>query len=394
MSIVVVVAPVDPTFALRTGAIIAAAALVVSLKALSTTWVDLWAVLYALWIAASNYWSIDSAATELSSINTAACVVLFIAVRTVAFTRNKWLTTAGALVVGCVYVVYRIFADNQLQAITWTLDSTGTRYALANVNANYLAYSLVTTIAILLLIMGSATRRNRVLLLGLCVVFYIGVIQAGTRGALLGITLGVAWGGLNWAVRFKTSRALGYLLFALLIVATSIAAGALQRALLGRISSSSRESGDLNGRLTVWPMARDRWSENLWLGQGAGTFPSTNAIHIAAHNFVLDIGSGVGMVGVALFILVLYRALWTETLRMAARVSLVGAYALTSAPLLLTGFWIESPCFWLGLGLLTRAHTLSSRQMTKTLEGGADSFPDTSDPVRPLSGSPGWQRRP
>ena len=390
LSIVIAAAPINPTFALRTGAALAVLVFLLSLPVLRTAWVDGIALAYAVAVVVSNYWSIDPVATELSAINTMACVVIFVTTRMVARRRSEWLAFGAAMALGCLYVVYRIFTENALRGVSLMLDSTATRYGVENVNANYLAYSLVTGSAILILVAGHSSRRRAVILLSVCVVLYIGVIQSGTRGALVGIGLGAAWIGLNYAVRFTSSKPLKILLWGLLASSMFITLGALQSLLSGRVAASARETGDLNGRLTVWPLALDQWWDNFWLGQGAGTFPSTTSLHIAAHNFVLDIGTGVGVVGVTLFVLILQRSTWVETKDAAHRISLVGMYALANAPLLLSGFWIESPSFWIGMALLSRLGALATPKDGGRADHGASRARSdrTFHPARATGGVP------
>jgi O-antigen ligase len=350
---VAAIAPDNPTLALRSGGVVCALILLCSLNLIRLRTADLYMTAYAGLIALSTYWTINEAATVLSMKNTFGGLLIFLAVRTVGANRIGWRLIAGGLVVGCCLVVYRIFTDNQVQDVRLSLDSTGTRYSLENINANYLAYVMATGMAIaFFLAVWLGRRRHFVILVGCLVMLYAGIIQSGTRGAFAGAVLALVWVAGTRLIKPNSTVPLRVLLLGLAAIALSIVTGLFQSIAQTYISRSVRERGDLNGRFLVWPAGKDWWWQHFWFGSGAGTFPEVNTLHIAAHNFVLDIGTGVGVAGVTLFSAVLYKSLWKDTSELPSRVLLVGAYSLVSAPLLLSGFWIESPVFWLGLALV------------------------------------------
>jgi hypothetical protein len=44
----------------------------------------------------------------------------------------------------------------------------------------------------------------------------------------------------------------------------------------------------------------------------------------------------------------------TRATQQGKRTLLVGAFMVTSAPILLSGYWIESPAFWMALGMFSQ----------------------------------------
>ncbi len=73
--------------------------------------------------------------------------------------------------------------------------------------------------------------------------------------------------------------------------------------------ASDRERGDFNGRLTLWPDAREEFWDHPFLGRGVDSFAATNPLRIAAHNALLDVGTGLGVLGIALFVALIWQAL-------------------------------------------------------------------------------------
>jgi O-antigen ligase len=350
---VAAIAPYNPTLALRSGAVVCALVLLCSLSTIRVRAADVSMITYAGLIALSSVWTINEAATFLSMMNTTAALLIFLAVRTVGANRIGWRLIAGGLVAGCYYAVYRMFTDNRVQDLSFALDPTGTRFGLANVNANYLAYAMATGMAIAFVLAAwSGGRRHFVVLTVGLFLLYAGIIQAGTRGAVAGVALAVLWVAATRLIKPASALPLKVLLLGAAAVGVSIVTGLFQSIAQPYVSSSVRDEGDLNGRFVVWPAGTQWWWDHFLFGSGAGTFPEVSPMHIAAHNFILDIGTGVGLAGVALFVAILYHSLWKETKDLPSRVMVVGAYSAVSAPLLLSGFWIESPVFWAGLGLI------------------------------------------
>lgn len=346
----------DLDFGLRHGVILCVLALVLSLHDVRFRSADVVAIAFAGLSVASFAWTISPATTRTNAANIAAGAIIFIAVRTVSRSRRCWRIIAGGLVVGAVYAVYRLYTENALQA-RLTFDLQSDRFGLEGVNPNYLAYAIVTTSMVLWLLWLSSAKPGRWILpvLGVTVISYMGVLVAGSRGALIAAILSLLWVGWHFVIRpSEKSHRLALLLVGLVALEAAIVSGRFERLISGILQQSVRERGDLNGRFVLWPAAWDWWTRHPLLGTGAGTFADVSPIPgVPAHNFVLDIGTGVGILGVFMFLWLLSQALIVETRRHRCRSIVVGSYALVSAPMLFSGFWYQSPVFWLSLGLVT-----------------------------------------
>lgn len=114
-----------------------------------------------------------------------------------------------------------------------------------------------------------------------------------------------------------------------------------------------RPTGDISGRLSIWPYALSTWWESPLTGSGAGVFISTNPYEIGPHNLLLTVGNDLGLVGVLLYFGTMAAALVTAA--RTGRTALLLACAFTAAmlPIWLTGQWETALGFWLALGLLT-----------------------------------------
>ena len=173
-------------------------------------------------------------------------------------------------------------------------------------------------------------------------------------------------------------------IFALSSLALSL--GVLDGRIVGFIGGpSTRESGDLSSRLAVWPIARDFIVERPILGYGVDSFPTLNWLGINAHNWVLDVTVSLGLIGLAIFVRFLYLAIVVEPRDWShpQRKTVVGAFVVVSTPILLSGFWVQSPVFWLSLAVMSRLAMIQVPVRVAAVRGGAASggFVNTSGSV-------------
>jgi O-antigen ligase len=146
---------------------------------------------------------------------------------------------------------------------------------------------------------------------------------------------------------------------ALLLVAFSIVTGIADQASLA-LESGVRATGDWSGRLIIWPWAREVWAMDPWVGVGAGGFREINAYGVLAHNIILQTGTGLGIIGVALIVALIWSALaWKRTSwKQPKRALLVGAFLLASAPAYLSGVWETAPASWMVMAIFARLGVL------------------------------------
>lgn len=114
-----------------------------------------------------------------------------------------------------------------------------------------------------------------------------------------------------------------------------------------------RTTGDLSGRLVVWPEALAAWSDSLFLGNGPGVFPISNSMGIGAHNLVLTVGNDLGLLGLLIYVAVVASALAVAWLRSASGPRLVSVFLIALLPIWLTGHWEVAMGFWLLLAAVS-----------------------------------------
>lgn len=106
---------------------------------------------------------------------------------------------------------------------------------------------------------------------------------------------------------------------------------------------------------------REVFATHFLTGIGAAGFQSVDPLAVGAHNIILELGSGLGIIGVGLFV-----AMFIFTLRGATRGTdvklralLIGSLLLTTAPMYLSGHWELSPAGWIALAVFSRIPVLS-----------------------------------
>jgi O-antigen ligase len=350
----------EPTFALSYGVMICAAVFAFGLPKFRTQTPDILAVCLTLFTVTSFFWTVSPEATDLNVKSQFGVVVMFLAVRAVAVDgRNIAVIVVGYLA-GCGYSLAL-----QSKGMDAQIAAGGDRFSIAGLNQNYLAYSLCTAAALLVILWIQWTPFagrglylfGRLTFLTVAFTLCVGVVWTGTRGAEVSL-LGLAM----WIVchRFAPRRGLSILYGAVIVAALAILTGFFDQLILSHLSRTFRESGDLNGRLFLWPLARRIFADHPFIGTGAGTFRVLNGLNLPAHNVILEFGTGLGMVGVGLFVGTLVTALITGTRAMDGhtRALLVGSMVVVSAPIFLSGAWDQSPAAWVAIALFSRIAVL------------------------------------
>lgn len=375
LGVVVAAAPSWPAFALRDGAVLAGLVLLSALPQVRLRAPELAALAFALLAWLSTSWAINAIVSDLGWRNVAACAVLFVTARTVATRRRDVRGLALALLVGCAIGLYRLWVSNpDARALRLEYDSASARVGIEGLNYNALAYAFATGAAFVVLLWLTVENRSRrqlgtVALGATLLVLYAGVLLNGTRGAVVAVLLLLAWLAVSWARPRRAFRALvGLAVVANAIIFTGIADGFLN----SRVGQSVRETGDLNGRLRIWPVAREAFWDRPLQGYGVDgviALPS-NPLDIAAHNVFLDAASGLGVAGLVLLVAVLVLsirdALGWESPR---RYVVVGAYVAVLTPIAASGYWIEAPVLWLSLAVLSRLSYAGGSSSTGTTSG-------------------------
>lgn len=96
-------------------------------------------------------------------------------------------------------------------------------------------------------------------------------------------------------------------------------------------------------------------------GWRLGALRILNPLGIVAHNAILEIGVGLGIIGILLFGSILYSLLVSDT-RMAeyrARALAAGGLIVVSVPIFLSGSWDQSAAAWIAIALCSRVAYVS-----------------------------------
>jgi O-antigen ligase len=282
---------------------------------------------------------------------------VFLAVRAVVRDKTTFLVIAGGYLLGCLWTVRQISALNP--AAEFALRFPDTRFGIPGLNPNYAAYAFVGGITILGALFWTSTARSRlfrVFSISLAVPIAWGITLSGTRGAAIGCVCLAAW---LLACRVVPVRpAFTALVVSVAIGGVGTLTGAIDPMLRYFDGLWSRNTGDLAGRLTVWPRAREQISEHPLWGLGTGNFAATDQSGYATHNLFLEITVGLGMIGLVLLCLFLGAAFRVTAADPPERLVILGCFIAASAPIYFSGVWELSPAGWLVLALFTRAHVL------------------------------------
>ncbi|WP_156109846.1 O-antigen ligase [Cryobacterium sp. MLB-32] len=342
----------SPDVVFRNGAFVCVLVLFTRLLHIKMDAPNLFAIALTLWYVLSQAWALDRTVTGLSIQNQLAVVAVFLAVRTAVTTRRGLQIVGWGYLAGCVYAAVLIFRQNPSAGFRAELSFD--RIVYAGVNINYVAYALTAGLAVIVLLWQASERRSyRAWLIVCAAPLGVAVWYSETRGALLAVGLMASWIVLY---RIAPPLLVRVVWGAVAVSAAAIATGVADTLLRATdAGSAARATGDLAGRLTLWPEARQVFGEHLLVGAGAGGFRAVNASGIGAHDVILELGTGLGLVGVVLFIGVIVSSListrWAHSVRL--RPLLVGTFLLSGAPLYLSGHWELSPAGWLVLALFS-----------------------------------------
>ncbi len=344
----------EPALTLRWGAVACGIFLLLHLRRLRPAAPDLAAVALTLYATASLSWTVDATGTVLAVKNQWSTLVIFVAIRAMITDTAKLRLVVGGYVAGTVYGVALIIVQN---FHSLTLSSTiGARYGIDGLNYNYLGYGLALGAGMIVVLhrLLADHPAARFPLLPLLALPALGVVWCGSRAAFCGLVLAAIW-LLGWRIARRTGVAV--LATVTLVTALAVASGYVDSTLNTALDSmAGRATGDLAGRITTWPIAREAFAEHFWFGLGSGAFRSVNPFDLGAHNVVLELGSGLGVIGLALFVTTLGAAVvyGTRGADPAVRTPLVGAFLLICGPIYMSGHWELSPAAWAALAICSR----------------------------------------
>lgn len=308
--------------------------------------------------AFSMLWTVDLPLAFRATAIYAILGVMLITARFLLRTSADLHTVALGYLAGCLVLIARVV----ILALTRGSGQGKFRLNLPDVNANYAGYAFALGFAMVLFLWVGLPKSKLIalLLLMIAALLAFGILVTDTRASFLGLLALLLWLA---ASRLLKRPPLKYLVAAVVIFAAAIATGIFDKLSLLVEGLLGRPTGDWSGRLELWPLAREWWVRHFLVGSGASTFQASNIYGVGAHNLVLEIGTGLGIVGVAIYATFLGSSLSTGDSTRGAL--LVGSIIAVSAFSYLTGQWDASPAAWIGLAVFSRTQALELAEQNR-----------------------------
>ena len=185
--------------------------------------------------------------------------------------------------------------------------SIGTRaYSIVG-NPNGLgAFLLMGALLSMSLAMSRLRTGQRLVMAAICVVLLVGVAVTFSRGAWIGLAIGVV------VLLIMAYRRYLAPLFVAAFVAWFALPAKFTNRLVFAFSSEYVAKSTTAGRLFAWKMALQHVVDHPWFGLGLGTFGGTSAVmygysRIWVDNFYLQLAAEGGLILLALFLWILWR---------------------------------------------------------------------------------------
>lgn len=293
--------------------------------------------------ALSYYWSLNTDAWLIQLYYYILCYFTFLSTLYIVKSRLEWNKVILFLAVGSMIGMLSIGEIENEWGVALQ------RHSIEGLNNNYLSYILVGCIS-LVLVYGRVNKVSKLSWFVIWIFFafsFYKLLSLGTRGAMGSAILLIVWFFINGIVGRRFLIALGCFSVVSLIF---VSFGLLDKVLvIFDAIGLDRATGDLSGRLDVWPIARSLILDHLFFGIGIGAFANHNPVGIGAHNVVLTMLLEIGVVGFILFCLILYLSLLPGFLINASRVSryVAGSFICYWTPIALTGHWELAIPSWL-----------------------------------------------
>jgi O-antigen ligase len=182
------------------------------------------------------------------------------------------------------------------------------RYALGDTNPDGYGFILALGIPVACYLAASPTtpRFLRFINYGYLPVAFLGIALSGTRTAAVAATVGLLYGlatftRLRFLTRLAVVALLGTALFLILPIVQPLPS--FQR--LGTTATEVTQ-GDLNGRTSQWRQGLRAFVDHPVIGVGTNMYRSVNTLDKVAHNSYLSILVELGLIGFALFAIILW----------------------------------------------------------------------------------------
>jgi O-antigen ligase len=309
------------------------------------------AVGFLAWVVASAAWTIDFDLTS-ERIVTASQLVALLLLTWQCGPLSSRLHLGHAYVIGstvtCVAVV-----------VGWASGTAAGRFTAGDTNPNDVGFILTLAIPIAWYLSVTTMSATQMFMTRAFIALAVfSMLLTASRSAL--VLLPVAL--LILPLTFGRLRVPGRgLVLVLVVLVTALLPSLLPRDVLDRLGSTESEltAGTLNEREQLWEAAQQTIEEDPVLGVGAGASRVRMAEHLGtvgeaqgAHNTFLSVGADLGVVGLALFCLLLLSAVY-DGLRAgtdAARLAVVLALLLVVG--LQVRHWEYTKSLWAVLAIL------------------------------------------
>lgn len=373
-----------PEFAAGTGLyLVGLIAVVQLLRGAKLGGPEIISAIFASWYVLSTTWS-DRQTVQTGGTSDLVSALLivgvplgyFVTIRLTATDRRSFALVGWGFVLGCFIAQMRLVFQSGLGVsdLLYSLVSLEVlnrfeyeRVSFGDINFNYLAYSFVGGAAVLLYVLRQLPSKGWRLVLAATyfLTCILGLTLTGTRGALLGGVLFIAW---LLVAKWIPRTSMVVLALGALVVQVQILFGLTG----GPVDAIRGEGADtLSGRTEIWEMARAMFSDHAVFGAGAGTF--RRMWEVEAHNFILNLGTGTGLIGILLFSFLLWFALRTHG--SAHAFYYTGALIAASLPAFLSGVWELAVPAWMMIGIFS-----AGNRIVATSTPGTDSeSPRVSD---------------
>jgi len=300
--------------------------------------------LFVLWNAVSVFWSADPETTVVHVVRWVQLLVMVFILWDLYTTRAALLTGLQAFILG-EYVAIGIAVANYFAGnVFYTHYQRFSPAAQSNPDDFGFIVVLGIPVAFYLAASANTTRMSGLLKFvnyAYIPAAFVGLALSGTRTALIAALPGMAF-GLAALTRLRLSARVAVLL--LLTSAAFILLPYVQPLRsFQRLGTTYAEvtKGDLNNRMNNWREGLAAFEEHPLIGVGGGMYSSVNSLGKIAHNSFVSVLVELGLIGFALFGIILTFAI-------------ISAW---SQPKWNASFWLTTLLAWaIGASALTYEH--------------------------------------
>lgn len=322
--------------------------------------------LLLIWMMVGFFYSDNKQAVISVALIYLSCFVGLLFFRRAAFDRRSFFLICCSVVAGCAVMVFDVlyFGIDHLSNIEDVERATS-----GELNGNYVAYAIVTSLPVALILLYEFGKGRLIFSIFLCLYIalaFISVVFSGSRGAIFAFSGCMVFSAIsNRKYRGFFLLLGGFVVYFVFFVAENFIPGVIS----SRVSTVLNfimfdfSSVDYTGREIVWPIALDVFANNPLAGVGVGGFPFYNPYEIPAHNFVLSIAAEMGIVGLVLFVFTIFlmfkEIILTKNSGYVYSCMLIFCWLVVA----LTGVWERAPFAWIVFALILAYPKVNNRRI-------------------------------